>query len=534
MSPKRTGELEQLRAENEHLIESRRQADEMRDQYMDLFDAAPLAYLTLDGAGVIRDLNQAAADLLAQGPHQKHVTGSRLARFVREEHRPTLTAHLSQSAANSEALACELHLVDEVPIQLWTRRIKPSLRLYACAIVDLRTRQGFDAETRRLTEAAHEAEIASRAKDQFIASLSHELRTPLTPVLAAVSALHGRSDVPPHLRGICEMIRRNILIETRLIDDLLDVSRITQGKMRLDRQPTDVHATVGEVIETLDTEIRAKHLSVGLFLEAARRVASADAVKLKQVLWNLVRNAVKFTPVGGRIEIRSWNDRDAPRCRLHVEVSDDGLGFEPDTGARLFAAFEQGDKAGERNGGLGLGLAICKGILELHGGKISATSRGSGLGARFVIEIDTVEALPARAPARMAPRPGPDEPRPRILLVEDDEDTADVLEELLQEAGYDVRSARSAKAALAFDLDTIDLLISDIGLPDISGLELMRTLQTSRRVPGVALSGYGTEADVQASREAGFSAHLTKPVEFDRLLETIHRVGAPSLTDPVL
>jgi signal transduction histidine kinase len=527
VSPKRTSALEQLRLENEQLIDSRRQADEMRDQYMDLFDAGPLACLTLDGAGVIRDLNQAAAELLAQGPHQKHVTGTRLARFVREGDRKTLGAHLSMSAARPEAFACELQLlVDAVPVQLWTRRIKPGVRLYACAIVELRTRQGFEAETRRLTEAAEEAQAASRAKDQFIASLSHELRTPLTPVLAAVSALHGRSDVPPHLRDICEMIRRNIQIETRLIDDLLDVSRITQGKMRLDRQSTDVHATVGEVIETLDTEIQAKHLSVGLFLEAVRHVASADAVKMKQVLWNLVRNAVKFTPDGGRIEIRSWNDRDAPKCRLHVEVSDNGLGFNPDLGARLFEAFEQGPQAAERNGGLGLGLAICKGILELHGGTISATSRGSGLGARFVIEIDTVEALPTRAPARMAPRPGPDEPRPRILLVEDDEDTAEVLEELLQEAGYDVRSARSAKAALAFDIDTIDLLISDIGLPDISGLELMRTMKISRPVRGVALSGYGTEADVQASREAGFSAHLTKPVEFDRLLETIYRVSA--------
>jgi CheY-like chemotaxis protein len=199
-------------------------------------------------------------------------------------------------------------------------------------------------------------------------------------------------------------------------------------------------------------------------------------------------------------------------------------------GERLFEAFEQGVEAGERNGGLGLGLAICKGVLELHGGKISATSRGSGQGARFVIELDTVDALPAPAPIRLAPRPGPEDPRPRILLVEDDAETAEVLEELLQEAGYDVRCARSAEAALSFDLDTVDLLISDIGLPDISGLELMRTMKTSRPVRGVALSGYGTEADVLASREAGFSVHLTKPVEFDRLLEAIYTVSASSLS----
>jgi signal transduction histidine kinase len=344
MSRKRAGEIEQLRLENDQLIESRRLADETRDHYMDLYDCAPLPYLTLDGVGIIQNVNHAAADLLAGSPHRGHLAGSRLSRCVRQEDRRALGAHLAACAAKSETFSCELRLVDAIPVQLWTRRIKPGYRLYAVSIIDMRARQEADEETRRLAEAAYAAQVASRAKDQFIASLSHELRTPLTPVLAAVTALHGRSDVPPHLRSICEMIRRSVQTETRLIDDLLDVSRITQGKMRLDRQPTDVHAMVGEVIETLDSETLSKHLSLGLFLEADRHVAFADAVRLKQALWNLVRNAVKFTPDGGRIEIRSWNDRDAAECRLKVEVSDNGLGFDHGRAA------VRGVRAGSRGG----------------------------------------------------------------------------------------------------------------------------------------------------------------------------------------
>jgi CheY-like chemotaxis protein len=190
----------------------------------------------------------------------------------------------------------------------------------------------------------------------------------------------------------------------------------------------------------------------------------------------------------------------------------------------LFEPFEQAGRM-ERTGGLGLGLAICRGVMELHGGTVIANSRGPGLGARFVVEIESTHELPARAEV---PRPGPDaqtDTKPRILLVEDDNDTGEMLEELLHEEGYDVRTVRSAKAALESDLGAVDLVISDIGLPGLSGLDLMRTIRRIRSLRGVALSGYGTEADIHASEEAGFSAHLTKPVVFDDLLATIRRVS---------
>ena len=352
-------------------------------------------------------------------------------------------------------------------------------------------------------------------------------RTPLTPVLIAVTALRGRPGIPDNLRSIHEMIRRNIVMEARLIDDLLDVTRIVRGKMRLERQVLDVHETVRETMETLDAEIAAKHLTVGVFLEAERHGANADPVKLKQVFWNLVRNAVKFTPDGGRIEFRSWNDAGNESRWLAVEVSDTGPGFDPAAGPRLFEAFEQGLDAPERTGGLGLGLAICKGMMDLHGGRIAAFSRGPGMGARFVVEIETADEIPAPVEAPVALPEFP-HAKPRILLVDDHEDTAEILSELLNEAGYEVRTAHSAKEALAADLDSVDLLISDIGLPDSTGLDLMRGIRATHPLKGVALSGYGTEADMRASAAAGFSAHLTKPLNFERLLATIREVSAPT------
>ncbi len=519
-------ELRRLRLENEQLREARRVAEEARDRWIELYDCAPLASLTLDGQGFVQDLNQAAAVLLRPSSARRNITGSRLRRFLREADHAALAEHLWRCGREKMSLCCEVQLQDGTPVQLWSRHVRPGLGLYPTAIIDLRPRERAASETRRLAEAEKAARDAIRAKDQFIASLSHELRTPLTPVLATVTALQDRADLPGHVRSLFQMIRRNVQTEVRLIDDLLDVSRIMQGKMQLRREPTDVHAVVQEVIETLDGELVAKHISLGVFLEAARHTAAVDLVRIKQVLWNLIRNSVKFTAQGGRIELRSWNDDTPGGGRLHLEVSDNGAGFEPGSAARLFDAFEQGADSPERSGGLGLGLAICKGIMNLHGGSIAGSSRGRGCGARFVIELDTVTAEQRSLPALPPPTPDPARAQPRILLVEDDPDTAAVLRELLLDAGYEVRVARSAKAALAVDLDSVDLLISDIGLPDVSGLELMRSVKKDRRLRGLALSGYGTDADVLASQEAGFSAHLTKPVDFDVLLAAIHRVGA--------
>ena len=519
---KAAAEIERLRLENEQLVESQRVADEMRDRYLELYEHAPLPYLLLDGAGMIRGLNRAAAVLLAV---DKGSVGRRFKLSVAEPDWEALAEHVRSLAVSAEALSCKLRLRDSTPVQLWSRRIRPGLRLYPTLVVDAREREDAATENRRLLQAEKAARAASVAKDQFIAVLSHELRTPLTPVLAAVTELSTRAEVPEDLRATCNMIRRNVVTEARLIDDLLDVTRIVQGKMRIERRPVDVHGAAREALETLESEIAGKGLSVDVSFEAPHHCSAGDPVRLTQVFWNLIRNAVKFTPEGGRIELRSWNSTGRKTRRLHVEVRDTGQGFPAAAAPKLFEPFEQGPDTPDRSGGLGLGLAICRGVMELHGGSIAASSRGRGTGARFVIEIETIDEAPAQVAAQ--PVESPAAPgKLRILLVDDHEDTAETLEQLLTLAGYRVQSAHSARDALATDLDDVDLLISDIGLPDISGHDLMRSIRQRRLLRGLALSGYGTEADVKASKDAGFSAHLTKPVDFDDLLTVIREVSA--------
>lgn len=523
-------ELEQLRAELEHAADIRRSSEELRDRYVDVFDRAPLPFLLLDSVGTIGDINAAATALLSDNESRRPLVGARFCTFLNDGDTQTLMDHLRRCADTKHETACEVRLCAGTPVQLWTRHVRPGSRLYPTLVVDLRAREDAVAEAHRALQAERTAVEASRAKDDFIAVLSHELRTPLTPVLAAVTAMQGRPDLSPAMRATCEMIARNIGLEARLIDDLLDVTRIARRKMRIEVEPLDVHLLLDQVAETVGPELVDKTLSLHLALDATRCYVSADAVRLKQVFWNLLRNAIKFTPQRGTIEIKSWNN-DADRSSwLHVEVSDNGRGFEATLGSRLFQPFEQSSELGERNGGLGLGLAICRGIVELHGGRISGDSRGSNQGARFVVAIRNVEQPPATVTDEASPKSKrsviEERPTRRILLVEDDMDTAEILTDLLQEEGYEVRTERSARGALTADLANIDLLISDIGLPDVSGLDLVRQLQARGFLPAVALSGYGTEADILASKNAGFGAHLTKPIDFASLLEAIREVGA--------
>ena len=529
----------QLRAEVEYLLDSRRVVDATLASYVDLYDYAPLPLLTLDNLGIIHDLNVTATAVFG-GVERSKVLRQRLRRFVVDEDQTILTEHLRRCEGASSPVSCELRLHrpqgEPLMVALLSRRPRPNLRSYPSALVDLTESKRNFGEMERLTESEKTARLASVAKDQFIAVLSHELRTPLTPVLAAASSLVARKDIDPQLRTVAEMIRRNVVTEARLIDDLLDVNRIVRGKLHLHRERVDLHELATEAIGMVRAEAARKFLTLSEGLEASRHWAFADPARTRQVLWNLLRNAVKFTPDHGRVDVRSWN-RDG--CII-LEVSDSGVGFDPETAPRLFRAFEQNDSA-RRFGGLGLGLAIAKGVIDLHGGKIVGTSPGRDQGARFAVEMDSVAAPATELPPVTPPEddardvglaaavaaPEHDRPTPlRILLVEDDPDTGDLLHELLCEAGYQVRMVRTAQAALAAELGDIDLVLSDIGLPDGSGLDVMRSLRARRNLKGIALSGYGTEADIRASREAGFDVHLTKPIEVDGLLQMIDEVAA--------
>ena len=381
----------------------------------------------------------------------------------------------------------------------------------------------FKQHEQELEQAKALAETASAAKDQFLAVLSHELRTPLTPVLTTVQMIEAQSGLPPDLRESITMIRRNIELETRLIDDLLDLTRLTHGKLQLQLTQVDLHQKLRYVLAICDSDIRAKGLALTVDLRAPRRFVRGDPARIQQVFWNLIKNAIKFTPEGGQITVRSTN---APEGSIHIEVIDTGIGIDEPSLLRLFDAFEQGHKDITRLfGGLGLGLTISKALVEQHGGTIAATSEGKGRGATFTVKLPT---QPSIEPANVVDLRGALPPHPagcRILLVEDHPDTARVMARLLGRSGYHVRVADSVAAALkASDGERFHLLISDIGLPDGSGLDLMRQLRQKCAIQGIALSGYGMEEDVRRSHEAGFAEHLTKPVNIERLQSTVARL----------
>jgi len=381
-------------------------------------------------------------------------------------------------------------------------------------------------EARDLEDARRRVEEASAAKDRFLAMLSHELRNPLTPVLASVHRLDRRSDLPEGVSESLAMIRRNVELEARLIDDLLDLTRIAKGKIDLDRTPVDLHELLGSVLQSSRSDFFQHGLNVTTALVAEDHFGLCDAGRLQQVFLNLTRNAAKFTPPGGRITIRTSNP--APG-RIRITVADTGRGIRPDRLAHIFEAFDQGDvTAARRAGGLGLGLAISRSLVELHGGTIVAASEGEGRGSTFTIELGTT----AERPRRAAPRAPDDENRSirrrlAVLIVEDDPDTGTALRLLLDEAGFDARAAQSVSSALeAFRDRPADVLVTDVGLPDGSGLDLLAALKPLQpRLAAIVLSGFGMERDVERSRALGFVEHFAKPLNPTRLIAALDAVS---------
>ena len=390
---------------------------------------------------------------------------------------------------------------------------------------DIHDYKQLQEQNERLLESERaarvEAERASESKSEFLATLSHELRTPLTPVLLTVSLMERHAGLPDELRNDLAAIRRNVELESRLIGDLLDLTRISKGKLQLDLQEVDLHVVLRSAIDICQREASAK---LEVDLRAKRHTVRGDNTRLQQIFWNLINNAQKFTPPTGTITVRSC---DAPDGRVRVETADTGAGIDPAVMPRLFSAFEQGEvRSARQQAGLGLGLAISKQLAEAHGGSISARSEGRGRGATFTVELPVSESLAAEAPA--AARPGATRPATQpmtILLVEDHEPTLRILSRLLTQLGHRVTGVTSvASATTAARRETFDLIISDLGLPDGSGLDVMRQLRDQFTGRGIALTGYGMESDLAASREAGFVEHLTKPVDLAALEAAIERV----------
>jgi signal transduction histidine kinase/ActR/RegA family two-component response regulator len=372
--------------------------------------------------------------------------------------------------------------------------------------------------------AKESAEQANQAKDHFLAVLSHELRTPLTPVVLGVSMLQNRPDLEPQVRETLEMIRRHVEMEAGLIDDLLDVTRIARGKIELNRMTVQLCTIIQRAVEVCEADIETRRLHFGVdWGSSAPYWVEADVPRLQQVFWNLLKNAIKFTPHGGCVGIRCRPNE----SHIIVEVNDSGIGIEPEALSRVFNVFEQAERSITRQfGGLGLGLAISKALVELHGGTISALSEGRGKGASFRIQLPLV--APVAGAETLAPVFPPRRVLPplHILLVEDHGVTAKIMQSVLVAEGHRVERAGDVATAIQLaDNNAFDLLLSDLGLPDGSGHDLMRQLRgRGHRFPAIALSGYGQEEDIRRSRQAGFAAHLIKPASREAVVEAIASV----------
>jgi PAS domain S-box-containing protein len=374
-----------------------------------------------------------------------------------------------------------------------------------------------------LERAKNEAEEANRSKDRFLAMLSHELRTPLTPVLMTLAALRREPNLSDDLRRDLEVLQRNVELEALLIDDLLDLTRIAHGKLELHNDAVDVHGTIEHALSISAGDITSKGIRITRHFEAREHHCWADPARLQQVFWNLVKNAAKFTPAGGRIDIRT---RNSEAHQIVIEISDTGIGIEEKLMPRIFDAFEQGGHLiTSKYGGLGLGLAISKRVVDLHSGTITAHSEGRGRGATFTVTLKAMETSMLEGPVLFLESEAAPLQLVQVLLVEDHQDTARVLGRILRNAGFDVtHAATMAEARARAAGKRFDLLISDLGLPDGSGLDLMKALRDAHGIKGIALSGFGTDEDIAASTAAGFAAHLTKPVDWDRLRAEIERL----------
>jgi signal transduction histidine kinase/HAMP domain-containing protein/ActR/RegA family two-component response regulator len=389
----------------------------------------------------------------------------------------------------------------------------------------LKQSQSLAAELQKTNLELEEKARSNLAKDQFLAMLSHELRTPLTPVLAAALELENEPDVREDVRQSLQMIRRNVELEARLIDDLLDLTRIDQGKVQLNFEILDAEKLLQNALEICQPEIDRKHLNASLNPGARRVHMRADPARLQQIFWNLINNAVKFTPPNGQIVITTSNHSDG---QLRVEIADTGMGIETEELPKIFDAFEQGSRT--QSGGLGLGLAISKTLVEAHKGTINAESAGRNEGSKFTLVFPTSEKTEPQVAPAMSPTLAQRQPM-RILLVEDHEDTNRALTNLLRRRGYQVQSALTFQSALELSAkEKFDVLISDLGLPDGNGIDLIQKL-ASKPPLGIALTGFGMEQDIRRSRDVGFQHHLVKPIDLNKLDALIQEsaVGAARL-----
>src|SRR5947209_2584427 len=505
-----------------------------------LTDQKPLPVIILTGQGneavAVEAMKGGAQDYLLKGAvardrlqHAVHNAIEKVSLRRKVEER---TAELARANAALQTMYDELEvLVERRTAELSTanQELKKEIRV----------REWAEQERARLLvleqAARRHAEEANRLKDEFLATLSHELRTPLNAILGWVQVLRtGKLDAAATARAL-ETIERNSRAQAQLIADLLDVSRIITGKLRLDFRPVELSRIIDAALDGVRPAADARAIQLVVSLAPLASPVLGDSDRLQQVIWNLLSNAIKFTPRDGRVEVRLWE----ARPNAVIQVRDSGIGIRPDFLPYVFDRFRQAESTLTRShGGLGLGLSIVRHLVELHGGTVEVDSPGEGQGAVFRVSI------PLRAAATdepLADRSGPPGERVwdlpgllkdlRVLVVEDEADTRDLLVLALEQCGAEVSAFASVPEALAaFDAATPDVLVSDIGVPFEDGYSLIRKVRArqadqGRDVPAVALTAYARTEDRERALEAGFQTHLAKPVDPSELIAAVARLA---------
>ena len=509
----------ELEMQNEELLRTQTAMQEISDKYHDLFDFAPIGYFCLDARGRILEVNLAGAAIL--GLDRNAVIQKRFAQFLAVECRPAFSQFSDRVLTTETKQTCEIRLprdgqhVDALVEGIVAKGQQE--KLCRVAIIDITARK----------QAEEKLADLDRRKDQFLAMLGHELRNPLAPILNAVQLLQlqkGQNSVQEKALAIIE---RQVGQLTRLVGDLLDVSRATTGRIQLYLEQVCVNSVVERALETARPLIEQRRHALAVSLPPTPVWLYGDASRLEQVVTNLLVNAAKYTNEGGRIWLSVRQEGD----KAVLRVRDTGLGIAPAILPYVFDLFTQADRASDRSqGGLGIGLTLARRLVEMHGGTIDVSST-LGQGSEFVVKLAVSSPGPKSIKTPSSPMTNVNPPRSalRVLVVDDNECAAEILKMLVLDSGHLARMAHTGPTALAEALEyRPDVVLLDIGLPGLDGFEVAKRIRQEpllHNIVLVAITGYGQESDQRHSREAGFDHHLVKPANFNEVLRILSSVS---------
>ncbi len=489
-------------------------------------------------------LSKADYDLVLTDLHMEGGDGISVLNRIRQEAPLTISVVLTGFASVESAIAALQegaydYLIKPCDIETMKHTIRRGVEHRRLMLAEQKARadlqqlnldleRRIEERTAELKRVNVELADANRAKDVFLATLSHELRTPLTPVVGWIKLLRSGALDEKSVSQALDAIERNAWLQSRLIDDLLDTSRIATGKLHFEPKPTDLNVAVKAAIDTVRTSAAARNIELSLALYPANLIVMGEPVRLQQIAWNMISNAIKFTEPGGKVTVTTGLDG----TQAYFTVIDTGIGIEPEFLPHVFDRFRQADgSTSRRHGGLGLGLAIADALTKMHGGRLEAQSEGVGYGATFTLRVEsapTGKVVPETVDERVHSLQGLD-----VLIVEDSPDTLLLLSTLFRREGATVTTAASAAEALqSAATKRPNLIVSDIGMPDVDGYQLLdqlRMLPELADVPAIAISGYASEEDRERALAVGYLALVPKPVDIDTLFTLIQEIKAPAV-----